>query len=172
MTDTGLLMVDVQRDMLEGENPVPSSAEVRSRLEALLLKARRSGALVVHVQIDGGPGDPDAPGTEGWALVFAPLAGEPVVRKSVGNAFSNPELSRVLRQQNVSRVVVAGMQSEYCVSDTSRGALRSGLQVVLACGAHATYDQGGRSAESICWRVEVELGGEGVRVSPYEQVSF
>lgn len=172
MTKTGLLMVDVQRDMLEGENPVPSGVEVRSRLEALLLKARRSGALVVHVQNDGGPGDPDAPGTDGWALVFAPLAGEPVVRKSVGNAFSNAELPKALRQHGVTRVVVAGMQSEHCVSDTSRGALRSGLQVVLACGAHATYDQDGRSAESISMRVEEELSGEGVRLTPSEQVSF
>lgn len=72
---TALLLIDVQRDMLEPPKPVPAHVETQRALESLLSRARISGAFVVHVQNDGSPGDPDAPNTPGWELVFPWSAG-------------------------------------------------------------------------------------------------
>ncbi len=157
--------------MLDPPNPVPNGSEVRKALESLLRRARHHGALVVHVQNDGGPSDPDAPNTPGWELEFTAAPGEPVVRKTVSDAFSNPSLGASLSARGVDRVVVAGMQSNYCVSATCRGALERGLGVVLASGAHATYDEK-ESAEAIAGRVERELGQLGVRVVPAGEIRF
>ena len=170
---TALLLVDVQRNMLEGDAPVPAAGQVRPALEALLATARGAGALVVHVQNDGAPGEPDEPETEGWRLVLPATGGELVVRKDVPDTFAaNPELARSLRERGVDRVVVAGMQSEYCVEATSRGALGHGFEVLLASGAHATYDDGSVAAVEISTGVEKELGTEGVRVLPAAGVPF
>src|ERR1700746_1177250 len=83
-----LMLIDVQRNMLEQPAPVPSAPSIRDALEDLLLRARRAGALVVHVQNDGPPGEPDEPGTDGWQLVFPVSAGELIMRKDQPDTFA------------------------------------------------------------------------------------
>jgi len=162
--------VDVQRNMLEGSGAIPAAAQITSELGQLLDSARACGAVVVHVQNDGTAGDPDEPGTPGWELFFPPTASEIVVRKDSQDAFeSNPDLAERLRALGVDRVVIGGMQSEYCILDTSRGASRAGFSVVLPSGAHATYD-GDESACEISAQIESTLEQDGVEVT--EQVSF
>lgn len=159
-----LLLVDVQRNMLEGDNPVPDAADIRPRIEKLLTDAREAGLTIVHVQNDGAAGDPDLPGTVGWELVFEPAAGEIVVRKTVGNAFrENPGLDDTLRAMGVVSLTVAGLQSEYCIRDTIEGALDLGFDIDLASGAHATYD-GELTAEITSVEIEKELAAKGVTI--------
>jgi nicotinamidase-related amidase len=86
---TALVLVDVQRNMLEGDDAVPVVSEVRSALLDLLQRARSSGAVVVHVQNDGAPGDPDEPGTDGWQLVFEATPDEVVVTKDDNDVFAS-----------------------------------------------------------------------------------
>ncbi len=168
---TALLLVDVQRDMLEPPNPVPSHVEVRRALESLLTRTRNAEAFVVHIQNDGSPGDPDEPFTPGWGLVFPATHRELVIRKTASDAFTNANLSAFLKAKQVDKVVVAGMQSNYCVQATCRGALGHGLKVVLASGAHATYDEK-ESAETISTGVEDELRQDGVRIIHSGEIDF
>ena len=166
------MLIDVQRNMLEPPAPVPSAASIRAALEDLLLKARQAGAFVVHVQNDGPPGEPDEPGTDGWQLVFPAGAGELIVRKDQSDTFAaNPALAKDLADKEITEVVIAGMQSNYCVAESSRGALKRGLQAILASGAHATYDEN-EPASAISAQVERELAAEGVTVLPFGEVSF
>lgn len=169
---TALLLVDVQRNMLEPPTPVPGAPAIRAAIEQLLLDARSRGAVVVHVQNDGGSGDPDEPGTSGWELAFEPAEGEIVVRKDQPDTFvSNPSLANELAAQGVSRLVVAGMQSNYCVAASSRAGMQHGFEVVLVSGAHATYDEE-RPAAVISEGIEAELADEGIRVVPAKDVTF
>jgi streptothricin hydrolase len=167
-----LMLIDVQRNMLEPPTPVPSAASIREALQDLLLWARRAGAFVVHVQNDGPPGEPDEPGTDGWQLVFPVSAGELIVRKDQSDTFAaNPALAKDLADKEITDVVIAGMQSNYCVAESSRGALKQGLQVILASGAHATYDEN-EPASAISAQIERELAAEGVMVLPFGEVGF
>jgi nicotinamidase-related amidase len=169
---TALLIVDVQRNMLEGEAPVPSAHAVKTALSALLTRARSSDALVVHVQNDGPPGEPDEPLTPGWELVFPARPEDLVVRKQHPDTFaSNASLAEELRERDIDRVVIAGMQSDFCIAATSRGALRHGFGVVLAAGAHATYN-GREPAATIAANVEAELLREGVHVLHADAIKF
>lgn len=169
---TALILVDVQRNMLEGDYPVPSADAVRPVLQTLLDRARDAGVPVVHVRNDGPPGEPDEPDTDGWHLVLATADGEAVVDKDTPDTFvSNPQLADDLRAAGVERVVIAGMQSEYCVAATSRGALGYGFAVTVASDGHATYDDGKPAAE-ISADVEAALRAEGVTVVPAGQVAF
>ncbi len=166
-------MVDAQRNMLEGDEPVPSAGSVRAVLGDLLDNARAARAVVVHVQNDGSGGDPDEPFTPGWELVFEPAEGEIVVRKDQSDTFAaNPGLADMLRDRQVERVVIAGMQSEFCVEATSRGALGEGFEVSLPRGAHATYDYDDRSAADVSAGVEGELESEGVDVVAPSEIGF
>ncbi|MFF1573757.1 isochorismatase family protein [Leifsonia sp. NPDC058292] len=168
----GLMLIDVQRNMLDGDGAIEGAVGFRQALSALIDQARDAGVPIVHVKNDGRRGDPDEPGTNGWELVFRPLPGEPVVRKDVGDAFeSNPALADVLRAMGVDTVVIAGLQSEHCVQATSRGALGRGLRVELPADGHATYDDGEPAAE-ISRRVNTELALDGVTIVDLATVAF
>ena len=167
-----LMLIDVQRNMLEPPTPVPAAASIREALQDLLLRARGAGALVIHVQNDGPPGEPDEPGTDGWQLVFPAGAGELIVRKDQPDTFAaNPALAKDLAAQEITEVVIAGMQSNYCVAESSRGALKHGLQAILASGAHATYDEN-EPASAISAQIERKLATEGITVLSFRNVRF
>ena len=167
------MLVDVQRNMLDGETAIEGAVAFREALSGLLDRAREAGVPVVHVKNDGAEGDPDEPGTNGWELVFAPLPGEPVVRKNVGDTFqANPALADVLRAMGVDSLVIVGLQSEYCIRDTCRGALLRGLEVVLPADGHATYDTEEESASGISARVTGELADDGVTITDLAAVDF
>jgi nicotinamidase-related amidase len=170
---TALILIDAQRNMLEGDAPVVGVHDVRPALAGLLADARAAGRVVVHVQNDGPPGYPDEPGSPGWELMFPATGDELVVRKEEPDTFAaNPDLAARLRDLGVDRLVIAGMQSDYCVRATGHSALALGFEVVLPSGAHATYDNGSSSAYDLAAAVEKELAAAGVRVMPVREVSF
>jgi nicotinamidase-related amidase len=166
---TVLLLVDVQRNMLEPPEPVPQAETVGAAIEDLLERARSAGTTVIHIRNNGGPGDPDEPGTPGWEAVHRVAPGEHVVDKRECDPFAGTGLSDLMPA--AAAVVVAGMQSEYCVRQTSLAALRRGYPVVLARGAHATYD-GTVPARATSQAVEAELGAAGVSVVDPAAVRF
>jgi len=168
---TALRLIDVQRNMLEGNTPVPAAGQVRPALQSLLARARTADALVVHIQNDGPQGSPDEPQTDGWELVFPPVPGELAVRKAEPDVFTADAcLATTLTARGIDRVVVAGLQSN-CVEQASRGALRHGFTVLLASGAHATYDKHD-SAAVISASVETALSRDGVTVLPATDITF
>ena len=138
---TALLVVDVQRALVEGEHAVDGADEFVARLHALLERARTAGAVVVHLQDDGtAPGSLIPRGSRGWELVLPVSPGEPVVQKAEDDGFAGTELDELLRGAGVDRLVIVGIQSEMCVAATARGALARGYEVVVPRDGHTTYD--------------------------------
>ena len=170
---TALLIVDAQQGLLEGEQAVPDSAAVLEHLVALLSAARSAGALVVHLQNDGAPGSLDEPGTSGWFIhpKLSPAQGEVVLRKTGDDGFAGTGLMGTLTRNGVSRIAVAGLLSEMCVSATMRGALARSLEVVLIRDAHATYHLEDISASVVSRVAEHALGDE-VELTDTASVTF
>lgn len=166
------MMVDVQRNMLEGADAVPAAGDVGVVLVDLLGRARAQGSLVVFVQNDGGEGDPDVPGAAGWELVHTPTDGGTAVNKAVPDRFAaNPGLARRLQAAGVDRVTVVGMQSEFCVQATALGAVAAGFEVRLLSGAHATFD-GDLPAAEVSAAVEQALVSRGVQIEGWASAIF
>jgi nicotinamidase-related amidase len=141
--NSALLVVDVQRNMVEGPYAVPDSEAFLAKFEARIEQARAAGWPVVFVQNDGPEGDVDEPGSEGWQLWFTPEPGELVVRKTTQNVFeSNPDLAAELQASGIDSVELIGMQSEYCVQASARGAKAAGFKVALQPQLHATFHDG------------------------------
>jgi streptothricin hydrolase len=169
---SSLLLVNVQRHMLEGSAPVPAARRVRTAIAQLLGEARAARAVVVHIQNEGMSGDPDEPNTPGWELVFPVESNDLVVRKTQQNAFvSAVRLAPALRRRHVDQVVVAGLLSNYCVAATCHGAMDRGFSVVLASGAHATYDEK-EPASQISAAAERELRAAGVEIIRADGIRF
>ncbi|SHI86146.1 Nicotinamidase-related amidase [Nocardiopsis flavescens] len=167
-----LVFVDVQENFLDGSGAVPDAAPLRGELAALLDRARATGTPVVHVLNDGGTGEPDEPFTPGWQPVFPAREEEPVFRKTEPDAFTSPGLAGALALTGARGLVLAGFQSEFCISATARRALGEGYDVVLARGAHGTYPEGGATAAERAADVERGLEAAGIGISPAREIEF
>jgi nicotinamidase-related amidase len=165
--ESALLIIDAQVDMFHPANPVRAADALLARLADLVQRSRRARIPVLFVRNSGRPGDPDEPGTPGWEIhpSLAPAEGEPVYDKSTGDAFAGTRLDQDLRASGVRQVVIAGLQSEYCIRDTVLGALAHGYQVTLLSDGHSTYDDDGRTAAQISADVNRELAGRATVMS-------
>lgn len=155
-----LIVVDVQRAFVEGASAIPDASRVVGRVEQLVGRARHAGAVVVQLQNDGPSGAVDEAGTAGWELTVSPSPDEMVIRKVADDGFADTELGAMLDRRAVRRVVIAGLLSEMCVSATARGALQHGLEVVIARGAHGTYDLDDIPARVVSRVAEHALGDQ------------
>src|SRR5688500_2506433 len=72
-----LLVVDVQRAVVDWEDPASEGEKVLGNINHLLSKAREAGAPVLYVQHDGEEGGRLFPGAQGWEIhpAVAPAEG-------------------------------------------------------------------------------------------------
>lgn len=166
-----LLLLDVQVNMLRHptDGGVPSSETVLRNIEKILDCARLANQppRIIHIRNCGEPGEPDAPHSPGWQLVFPTLPHEFVIDKLKNNAFAGTKLADLVPRD--AELIVIGMQSDYCVRATCSAALDRGNDVILIKDAHATYDRievwnGGTvtKAHDVELEIEAELEEAGV----------
>ena len=171
---TGLLVIDLQRGMFMEAQPPHDGDAVLARVAGLLGRARQRGAPVLHVQHDGGPGDMLGKPGLGWKIHpdVAPLADEPVIGKSRCSAFPGTALDAHLKRLGITRLVVAGMQTEYCIDTNCRAASDLGYKVVLAKDGHTTFDSSVLSAAQIIAHHNRTLNGSFVELAAADDIEF
>src|SRR5690348_8081219 len=155
--DTALLILDAQVNMFDAA--LYDGAALLERLRTLLDRARTAQIPVVFVQNSGGPGDPDEPGTAGWALHPA-LPVEPadlVIEKRNPDAFEGTSLQQELAARGIRALVVAGMQTELCIDATCRRAAALGYDVTLVADSHSTFNSSSLRAADIIAQQNAQL---------------
>lgn len=136
---TAVLVIDVQRALCEGPEEGFDWTGVVERINGLARRAREVGAPVIFVQHETAAG-PFQFESEGWRLArgLDVRADDPRLRKTTPDSFLRTGLEELLRQRGVERLVVCGMQTEFCVDTTTRRALALGFPVILAADGHTT----------------------------------
>jgi nicotinamidase-related amidase len=165
---TALLIIDVQNAIVEGEGaPERQGAidaalnETIGRLQSVQARARAAHIPVILVQHDGGPGDPLARSSHGWALrhEIAPLPGETVVHKTSCDSFHGTDLQEQLEGLSVTHLVIGGCMTQFCVDTTARRAVSLGYDVTLLSDGHSTGDMGDLTFSQIIAHHNRLLGG-------------
>jgi nicotinamidase-related amidase len=97
------------------------------------------------------PGSVLAYQSAGWQLVEGlQLAQDDLlVRKTTPDSFLRTDLQQLLQQRQISRLVIAGYASEFCVDTTVRSAAAHGYAVDLVADSHTTHDKPHLAAASI-----------------------
>ncbi|QXI14046.1 cysteine hydrolase family protein [Pseudomonas zeae] len=147
---TALLIIDVQRALCSGEYQCYDIQRVLDTINGLSARARQAGVRVVLIQHEE-EDSPLAHGAEGWQLAEG-LETSPKdlrVRKTTRDSFYQTDLGKFLPGEDFERLVICGLQTDYCVNATVRRAHELGYDVVLAADAHSTVDNGNMSAEDI-----------------------
>jgi len=154
-----LLIVDAQVNQFEPPMAVHDGPIILDRLKRLVARARAASVPVAFIQNDGGEADPDLPGTPGWALhpELLPAGSEKVYRKTTTDSFHETGLLEDLRATGVTDLVIAGMQSNYCIDATARRAAKEGFSVTLVSDAHSTFSFTEEPAAEISARINQEL---------------
>jgi len=167
---TALVVVDVQNDFADpaGSLYVRGGEEVVSRINDEIRLASSDGACVVYTQDWHPPSTPHFAKDGGvwpvhcvaetWGAELHPglVVAGPSVRKGSngedgysGFTMRDPdsgedrptELAGLLTDQGVTRVVVGGLATDYCVLGTVLDARRLGFETVVLTGAVAAVEQ-------------------------------
>ena len=164
-----LILIDLQTGMFDGrfDPPIHDADAIAERACRLIDWARGSGRKVAFIRHDGPEGDPLAPGASGWPVwpLLGQAGDEPTFGKSVGNAFSNPELAEWVAEQGAKDVVLIGAQTDFCVAASVPGAFAEGLGVPVVADAHSTLDSDKEKAPDIIARHNEAFAGQGVRMA-------
>ncbi|PKH26049.1 cysteine hydrolase [Pseudomonas prosekii] len=147
---TALLIIDVQHALCTGEYQCFDIERVIDNINNLSAKARDAGIPVVLIQHEE-KGDLLQHGSEGWQLAQTLNTSEHDlrVRKTTRDSFYQTHLQALLQDQGTDRLIICGLQTDYCVNATVRQALNLSYDVVLAADAHSTVDNGNLAAEDI-----------------------
>ncbi len=139
--DAALLVIDMQKSLFE-EGPWNGPA-VLGVINHLIARARAAGAPVVFLA--DRRVEPDA----GLHQDLAWKPGDPLIEKGFCDSFLGTDLHAVLQERGVKRLIVAGMQSDFCVDTTCRRAASLGYAVQLVGDAHTTFDHEHLTGEQI-----------------------
>jgi nicotinamidase-related amidase len=141
-SDKALLVIDVQVNMFDEAMPVYNGDHLVQTVTRLIGQARSAGVSIIFVRNNGSDHDPDKPGTPGWEIhpALKPLTDEPIIDKFSSNSFHETDLHQILQVQRVNKLIIAGLQTEYCVDATCRGAVDLGYDVTVVADGHSTFD--------------------------------
>jgi nicotinamidase-related amidase len=172
LTGAVLLLIDVQKGFDDPRWGKRCTPELEANVSKLLLAWRSSGNPVIHVRHASRkatstlhashPGHAFKPEAD-------PLPGEVQLVKDVHSAFIGTDLESRLKTLKADRLVVVGIQTNYCVATTARMANNLGYDVTVVADACATFDQPLRDGRMVRAQmaheiVLAELDGEFGRV--------
>jgi nicotinamidase-related amidase len=94
-----------------------------------------------------------------------PIGIEPIIKKNVNSAFIGTDLKEQLDKAGITKLVIAGLTTDHCVSTTTRMAGNFGYDTYLVSDATATFNKKGMngqnySAEIIHETALASLNGE------------
>ena len=135
-----LLVVDMQKGIVDEE--LYAFDTFMERTVRLVDEARRNNVEVIFVQHDAGSGSGLSAGDEAFEIIdrIKPLQGEKVFVKTINSCFGNREFREYMEQQEDKRLMVIGLQTNYCIDATVKSAFERGFEVIIPEGTNSTFD--------------------------------
>lgn len=155
---SALVVVDVQQGVMHEAWDAP---RVIGNVARTVERARAGGVPVIWVQHSGEQLSFGSPAWQ-WVPELAPGRGEPLIHKQFNSSFESTTLDEHLAGLDVSRIVLAGAATNWCIRATAYGALDRGYDVTLVSDAHTTetveLDDGSRiEAASIVRELNIAM---------------
>ena len=143
-----LLVIDMQKALVD-EELFAYETFVENTVR-LVEAARKNRVEVIFVQHDAGPGTGLTVGDEGFEIIdeLRPEPGEKVFVKTINSCFGNKELKAYLKQQEDKRLMIIGLQTNYCIDATVKSAFERGFEVIVPQGTNSTFDNDYMTAET------------------------
>lgn len=136
-----LLVIDTQKGITDSR--LYGFETLRANIKALIARAREEGVEVIYVRHDDGPGTGFSVGDDEFQIFeeFAPLEGERVYDKRVNSALHpSVGLSAYLAEKGDKRLMVVGLQTDFCIDATIKSGFDLGYEMIVPEGTNSTFD--------------------------------
>ena len=135
-----LLVIDMQKGLVDED--LYAFDTFMDRTVRLVDAARKNNVEVVFVQHDAGPGSGMSVGDEAFEIVdrIAPKEGEKVFVKTINSCFGNKDFKQYMKRQEDKRLMIIGLQTNYCIDATVKSAFERGFGVIIPEGTNSTFD--------------------------------
>ncbi|MBU1094230.1 MAG: cysteine hydrolase [Firmicutes bacterium] len=140
MNHTALIVVDLQNTLVELK---PFDFDlVLSNIKLLIEANRAQNNLTIFIQHTEDGGDEFNEGSHGWDLYdqITPNSNELVMIKKFNSAFKNTQLNEYLHSNKISRLIIVGMQTEYCIDATIKSAFDLGYEIIIPEKTNTTFN--------------------------------
>ena len=146
-----LLVVDFQKALTQDEELYDSEAFIERVLE-LIETARKSRTEVIFMQHDAGPESGFSEGDPGFELDgrVKVLENEKVFTKTINSCFGNRDFAAYMNSLKDKRLMIAGLQTDWCIDATVKSAFERGFSVIVPEGTNSTFDNDYMTAETSC----------------------
>ncbi len=135
-----LLVVDMQKGLVDDD--LYAFDTFMDRIVQLIDAARKHHVEVIYVQHDAGPGSGMSVGDRNFEIAeqVRPEAGEKVFVKKINSCFGNKDFREYMELQEDKRLMIVGLQTNYCIDCTIKSAFERGFEVIIPDGTNSTFD--------------------------------
>lgn len=169
------LIIDVQNGLFSiPEAPIYNGKKIISNIVELISKARRFEIPIIFIQHYSESGGLLEPNTQGWNIHsdIAPTQRDLIIKKTTPDSFHDTVLIEELRKRGIKRLVIAGLQTEFCIDTTCRRAFSLGYEAVLVEDGHSTMDSEILNAEKIIEHHNSILGSWFCELKSTKEIEF
>ncbi|NCC08417.1 MAG: cysteine hydrolase [Clostridia bacterium] len=140
-----LLIVDAQTKIVTRE--LYDYERFVENVQRLIFTARENGVEVVYIRHDDGT--ELTKGVDGFEIfkAFAPQPNEKIFDKTVNSAFKSSGLNEYLRSKNEKTVMIAGLQTDYCIDATIKCGFEHNFEMLVPAHCNTTLDNEHMTAE-------------------------
>lgn len=142
-----LLIIDAQTQIMTDR--LYSFEAFKDNVRELIGFARECQIEVVYVVHDDGVGSDLTPGKEGFEVYheFSPQKNEKTFLKTVNSPFKESGLLYYLISKNINSIIVAGLQTDYCIDATVKCGFEHGFDMIVPALCNTTTDNAFISGE-------------------------
>ena len=164
-----LLVVDMQKCLVDEE--LYDYDSFLEKTVKLIDAARKNRVEVIYVQHDAGPGSGLSAGDEGFEIAdqVSPEKGEKTFIKTINSCFGNKEFREYMEQQEDKRLMIIGLQTNYCIDATVKSAFERGYEVIIPEGTNSTFDNNYMTGETTVRYYNEDVWDHVADVIPFEE---
>ena len=135
-----LLVIDMQKGLVNEE--LYAFDTFIDRTVRLVDTARKNNVEVIFIQHDAGLDSGMSVGDEDFEIVdqIRPQKGEKVFSKTINSCFGNKEFKEYMENMDDKRLMIVGLQTNYCIDCTVKSAFERGYKVIIPEGTNSTFD--------------------------------
>ena len=135
-----LLVIDMQKGIVDED--LYAYDTFMDRTVRLIDAARKNNVEVVFVQHDAGKGSGLSVGDEAFEIIdrIRPTQGEKVFVKTINSCFGNKDFKQYMKSLEDKRLMIVGLQTNYCIDATVKSAFERGYEVIIPEGTNSTFD--------------------------------
>ncbi len=160
-TNVALIVVDVQQGLFNKKTKVYKEVELIENINSIIEKFRKEKHPIIFIRHTNK--SMLIEGSDNWQIHYGVkcLDSDTKINKSKSNVFNEKTLPKLLKEKNVTEIVVVGLVTHGCVKAACLSAKKIGLGVTLIGDAHSSFNI---NAKELINEWNDKLTTEGIKV--------